>query len=182
MKWLYFIIVLLLINFVSSELYSEENLYGKRKDQINSFIQYINGNGSYWITDGDDIVNNNSGEVTVRSRLNVNHTLGVYNDGVIGWSTPGYGISDTYLIGSDPEEYLGIFVGGTPNIWMGDTRPDPYSVYIDSSNGMDVAGNISASFNLRHGKNIINPNNSSWGYYNDGSCIVIGDLGMASEC
>lgn len=42
--------------------------------------------------------------------------------------------------------------------------------------------NLTITDNIVHSGNITNPNNSTWGIYNNGSCIVIGDLSYISEC
>jgi len=43
-------------------------------------------------------------------------------------------------------------------------------------------GDINVTGNIYHSQNITNPLNSSWGIYNNGTCIVIGDLQYVSEC
>lgn len=48
--------------------------------------------------------------------------------------------------------------------------------------GCEINGNFNVTGNIYHDENITNPYNLSWGYFNNGTCIVIGDLKYVSEC
>ena len=62
------------------------------------------------------------------------------------------------------------------------TNLDGYAEYSYGWNNFTGYGNFSTTGNIDLSGNLTNPANSTWGYYNDGDCIVIGNLSYVSEC
>ena len=58
--------------------------------------------------------------------------------------------------------------GNTPSLWI--------------DGGSYIYPNSSYAENVALEGNITNPSNLTWGIYNNGSCIVIGDLSEADAC
>lgn len=78
--------------------------------------------------------------------------------------------------------------GGTLNIivsWLESLfilDSDEGNLNVNSADYWDELDSPDDFENIKHTGNITNPINSTWGIFNDGDCIVIGDLSYVSEC
>lgn len=93
-------------------------------------------------------------------------------------SAGGGGISITDFDFGDFHEEVGDL---TDNIYF-----DFSQKYIRGSTNLNITGYVNSTnittHEIQHYGNITNPMNNTWGYFNNGSCIVIGDLSYVSEC
>lgn len=83
------------------------------------------------------------------------------NTSVVNWVT-----GQSYLISETDPNYPG-------DVWVNESG--------DDVSWLNVTGTLNTT-DIEHTGNITNPINTTWGIFNNGSCIVIGDLSYVSEC
>ena len=96
-----------------------------------------------------------------------------YDDNNLDLGGSGVRFKDLYLAGS--------LTDGTNSLTVANART-AYDFSQGGHNNSDINVLKTNVSQITHSQNITNPINSSWGIFNNGSCIVIGDLSYVSEC